>query len=267
MKLRPGDYVVYVNVPVWGKCTLARVTGEYEWRWEGGDFNHRFAVDEESVQSFYRNLDFVPAMLKTRLKLQGRWWQVYAEKEFEELLSRLPEADMAAPSTWRTNLRELSTKVRPLLLKFAEQIHHTHQRKDLEVLMEKVFLRLPGVGSVERLQGRADHGADLLVNFEFVPIPGLVQTQTLAVQVKSYTGTQEDPGAVEDLRRAFDYYEKVGRAIHMGLVVSTADKAGNSLLQASEELSETSGKPVSVLVGPDLVEFFLQHGADLLRAG
>lgn len=263
--LCPDDYVVYVNVPVWGKCTLARVAGPYEWRWEGGDFNHRFPVDKSSVQSFDRNLEVVPAMLRTRLKLPGRWWQVYAQEEFKDLLSRLPEADGAALSSWRTNLRELSTKVRPLLLKFAEQIHLTHQRKELEILMEKVFLRVPGVRSVERQQGGADHGADLLVDFEFVPIPGLVQTQTLAVQVKSYTGIQEESRAVEDLDRAFEHYEKMGRAIHMGLVVSTADKAGDRLLQASEELAERWGKPVSVVVGPDLVEFFLQHGADLLR--
>ena len=42
LRLREDDYVVYVNVPEWGECTLARMAGSYVWRWEHEDFNHRF---------------------------------------------------------------------------------------------------------------------------------------------------------------------------------------------------------------------------------
>ena len=205
LQFREGDYVVYVNVPKWGYCTLARVVGPYGWRWEPGDFNHRFPVDRESVHPFDRNSEVVPAALSARLKLPGRWWQLYAKAEFEELLSRLPEAEASAARTWRTNLRELSARVRPLFREIAKQIHSTHPRKDLEALMEQLFQRVPGVRNVERLQGGADRGADLLVDFEFVPIPGLLQTQTLAVQIKSFSGPHEETGAVDDLRRAFKH--------------------------------------------------------------
>ena len=40
----PGDYVVYINVPTWGQCTVARVTAPYHWRWSETDFNHRLKV-------------------------------------------------------------------------------------------------------------------------------------------------------------------------------------------------------------------------------
>ena len=50
-----------------------------------------------------------------------------------------------------------------------------------------------------------------------------------------------------------------------GLSFLLRAKPGDRLLQASEELAEKWRMPVSVVVGPDLVEFFLQHGADLLR--
>ena len=83
LRLREDDYIVYVNVPEWGECTLARVAGSYVWRWEHEDFNHRFPVDPDSVQSFDRNSEVVPAALSARLKLPGRWWQVYAEAEFK----------------------------------------------------------------------------------------------------------------------------------------------------------------------------------------
>lgn len=42
LDLKDGDYVVYINVPDYGKCSLARVTGPYFWRYDGEDFNHRF---------------------------------------------------------------------------------------------------------------------------------------------------------------------------------------------------------------------------------
>lgn len=264
LRLRKDDYVVYVNVPEWGECTLARIIGNYEWHWERDDFNHRFPVDPESVQRFDRNSEVVPSALSARLKLRGRWWQVYAETEFGELLRRLPEAERSGPRTWRTNLRDFSARVRPLFGQISERIHDTHPGKDLEGLMEQLFLSVPGVRSVERLQGGADHGADLLVDFEFVPISGLVQTQTLAVQVKSFAGRHEEVGAVDDLRRAFEYYKGQERSIDMGLVVSTASELGHGLIQEADKLSEESRKPVSVLAGADLVAFFLQHGADLL---
>ena len=266
LRIQKDDYVVYVNVPNWGECTLARVTGPYTWRWETDDFNHRFPVDRESVQSFDRNSEAVPPTLSARLKLPGRWWQVYAEEDFDKLRARLSEREGSAPKSWRSNLRELSSKLRPLFGQIAEQIHDTHPRKDLEELIEKLFEHVPGVRSVDRLQGRADFGADLLVEFEFVPIPGLVRRQTLAVQVKSYTGTHEDTDAVDDLRRAFEHYDAHSQTVDMGLVVSTATQSGDSLIRAADKLSEQSGKPVAILMGHDLAEFFLQHGAQLLHA-
>ena len=59
LRLRKDDYVVYVNVPEWGECTLARIVRIYEWHWQRDDFNHRFPVDPESVQRFDRNSEVV----------------------------------------------------------------------------------------------------------------------------------------------------------------------------------------------------------------
>ena len=266
LELQKDDYVVYVNVPEWGKCTLARITGSYEWRWEHDDFNHRFPVDRASVQSFDRNSAAVPAALSARLKLRGRSWPVYAEREFNKLLDRLPEDEGAIPRTWEHNMRDFSDQVRPLFGNIADLMNRTHPGKDLESLMKQLFERVPGVGvnGVTPKQGGADHGADLIVDFEFVPIPGLVQTQTLAVQVKSFSGQHKESGAVEDLERAFCYYEKQGQFIHMGLVVSTATEVGDTFRQEVDKLSEKSQKPVSILAGADLVAFFLRYGADLM---
>ena len=263
LQLQGGDYVVYINVPQWGLCTLAKVTGEYEWRYEDDDFNHRFLVDRQSVRRFNRNSDIVPAALCARLKLQRRWWTIYVEPEFDSLLQSLRTGVEATQRSPETNLKELLQGIRPVFSTIVEKIQHTHPGKNLEPFVEEVFNRVPGVKSVKRQEGRADHGADLVVEFEFVPIPGLVQTQTLVVQVKSWTDTHVDTGAVDDIRRAFKYYDEQGRRTDMGLIVSTAESSGEALEQELEKLRKESKKPVALLIGADLAKFFLRHGGDL----
>ena len=189
LELRDGDYAVYINVPQWGQCTLAQITGEYEWRWEDEDFNHRFPVDPQSVRTFDTNGDIVAAPLCARLKLRRPWWRIYVKPEFDSLLRSLQKGIESAPRSPETNLRELSQGIQPLFSEITKEIQRTHPGKNLESFVKKVLDRLPGVKSVEPKKGRADHGADLVVEFEFVPIPGLVQTQTLVVQVKSWTDT------------------------------------------------------------------------------
>ena len=167
---------------------------------------------------------------------------------------------MAEPRTADTNVKELSKRIRPTLTEIATHIQHTHPGKDLEALMERVFKNVPSVRDVRRLEGRADYGADLLVEFENGAIPGLLQSYTLVVQVKSYWGAHCDPSAADDIRRAFQHHSSAD----MRLVVSTAESAGEDLERALEKLQEASGKRVSLLIGADLAAFVLRHGEDFL---
>ncbi|MDE0155608.1 MAG: restriction endonuclease [Gammaproteobacteria bacterium] len=261
--MQPGDYVVYINVPEWGKCTLAKVTGQYEWRFDDDDFNHRFPVDSESIRVFNRNDRIVPPPLRSRLSLQGRWWTIYTEEEFNELLNYLEAATPFEPSTSETNLRYLSEKIEPHLLDITNKIHKAHPNKKLEDLVAMVFRKIPGVTDVRQLKGRADRGADLLVDIESIPIPGLIRQETLAVQVKSWEGEHSDPSAVNDIRRAFKNYEK-DENISMGLIISTATEAGDRLITELDKLREESGKPVALLLGIEFAIFVLTYAGDIL---
>jgi hypothetical protein len=111
LDFKEGDYVIYINVPEWGKCTVARVTGPYQWRFEDGDFNHRFLVDPASVYVLDRNDAIVHPALRSRLKLQGRWWRIYLQSEFEALLKSLKEGIRPTPRTPEANLRFLSNRL------------------------------------------------------------------------------------------------------------------------------------------------------------
>jgi hypothetical protein len=224
LELKENDYVVYINTPEWGRCTLARVTGPYFWRFEDRertDFNHRFHVDSASVMVFDRNAAFAHPSLSARLKLRGRYWRIYLHDEFADLVVALKSGVVSHPRTLPDNLSFLAKAIQPLLINITEQIHHAFPNTNLEGLLAEVLKIVPGVrGSELKWQGGAgDHGADLIVIFESgLPVLGLQRQTTCVVQVKSFEGPQWDTKAVDDIRRALDHYPEA----EMGLIVSTA---------------------------------------------
>ncbi len=262
LDLRAGDYVIYVNVPEWGKCTLARVTGPYVFRFDNADFNHRFPVATESVLVFDRNDARVHPALSARLKLQGRKWHIYnLNHEFEALVRALKSGATSEPRTFKTNITFLAQEIQPLLANITEKIHHTHPNYDLESLFAEILKTVPGVKEVKLQGGAGDHGADVLVVFESgLPIPGLQQQRTCVIQVKSFEGEHWDTKAVNDIRRAFDHYPEA----EMGLIVSTAISSTEVLDDALDKIREETGKPVSLLIGADVAAFLLRFGGQLL---
>lgn len=256
-----GDYVVYINVPSHGQCTLARVTNGYFWEWADRDFNHRFRVDAESVRAFDRNDKAVHPLLSARLKLRGRWWRIYAKDEFRALLDAIKSERVGKGlTTEEDRIEQLAGEIQPVLLDVTEAIHRTHPRKTLEEFFQEVFRRMPGVVDVQRKQGRADQGADIIVVFEQRdPFTGIVQQKQYVVQVKSYEREHEDPQAVDDIKRALDVYQA-----DAGLIVSTASSVGPGFEQALDELREDSKKEVDVLMGARLAAFVLRYGGELI---
>lgn len=140
LDLKPGDWVVFINTPTWGQCTIARVAGGYYWRWADADFNHRFVVDPATVRAFDRNDSLVHPALSTRLKLQGRKWQISTKREFEQLRQALEEGRGGRPSTSDDNLRCLSGEVAPLLEEITARIQHTHPNYALESLLARIYM-------------------------------------------------------------------------------------------------------------------------------
>lgn len=259
--VQPNDYVVYINVPDWGRCTLARVTAPYFWKRTDDDFNHRLGVDPASVQTFDRNDAIVHPALSARLKLQGRWWRIYAPQEFQELLAGLRDERRPAQTQGPHHLGFLSREIKPLLLRITELIHHTHPNYSLEHLIAEVLRAVPSVKDVRLQGGAGDHGADILVVLEQGhPLTGDVKQTTCVVQVKSFQGEHWDTRAVEDIRRAFKAYPDA----EAGLIVSTATKSGPTVEAALEMLRTETGKQVSLLIGEDVALFVLRYGSHLL---
>ena len=250
LDLKPGDYVIYINVPEWGRCTLARVIGPYYFRFDGTDFSHRFPVDPESVHVFDRNSDIVDPSLSQSLKLRRRWWRIYDKKNFEDLLNKLEAGKKGAPHTPETRFDLLKEKIEPFLARIREKIRETHPNRYLEELLFRCFENVRGVKDVQPKGGAGDHGADLVVVFKSeMPI----RERTCVVQVKAYEGELRDTKAVEDIERAFKYYQP-----DMGLIASTASKSTDSFDEAMQKLERETGTPVDLLIGKDLAEFVLR---------
>jgi hypothetical protein len=261
LDLKEGDWVVYVNVPEWGQCTMARVAGPYYWQWVDRDFNHRFQVDATTIRVFNRNDIAVQPALSQRLKLRGRYWRIYAEAEFNALLDNLEAGGAPQPRTPQSSAALLGRQIEPLLQQVTEHIQRVHPNYDFEALLELVFRDMPNVRRVVRQGGAGDHGADLLIEYESgLPIPALQTQHTCVVQAKSYVGEHWDTQAVEDISRAFIKYPNAD----VGLIVSTATASTPRLDEAIDNLRIASGRRVELLIGADVARLLLRFGSSLL---
>ena len=279
--LKEEDWVVYVNLPEWGRCMAARITEPYYWdQANHPDCNHCLSVDPTTVIEFDRNDADVHPAISARLKLQGRQWRIWIPNEFLNSIAALKGQQTAALSEQASSGPVESTELEHgsrtqnrkrgvvdglghwlaaidgQLNDITQQLQHAHPNYDLEKLLEEAFRRVPGVVKVERKGGRGDHGADLIVTSRSGLVAALERTEVCVVQVKSYRGTHDNSGAVNDIERAFDHYPEATQ----GLIVSTADASGPNFDKALEELEGKTEKPVGVMMGKDVGLFVLEAG-------
>jgi len=256
LSLDSGDHVVYLNVPAWGRCTLAEVAGTYFWRWGDNDFNHRFAVDPDSVHVFDRYDARIAPALGARLRLRGRCWRVHAEEEFMTLVDSLRGDARRDAGNRGDDLHGLTDEPKPLLSAVREKIGHRRRDRELARLVEQVFRRVAGVRSVTR-RPEGEGGAELVVEVEAGSIPDLLQT--LVVRVMAGRGTLPAASVVDDLRQAF-----AARDADVGLIVSTSANRDPALERELDRLREDTAKPVGVLAGDELAAFCMRHAPDLV---
>jgi len=253
---KPGDYFIYINMPEYGKCTIVKISGIYDFSesWDKekeGDFRHYLPC--KFVGVFGRNDAIVHPFLSNKLKLRRAWYRVYAQAEFEELLAHLEEG-----TTGEQPEERLRKDVRAKLLETTGKIHQNFPRKPLEALVLKILKKLPGVTDVRK--GPDVNGADLDMEFESgLGIEGMQKTELCAVQVKSYEGDIGYAQAIKDIERAFasnpDYT--------CGLIVSTALKMTESFEEQLNELRRKTKKDIGVLIGADLSRLLIKYLEDI----
>lgn len=261
LTIQKDDYVVYVNTPTFGKCTLAKVTKPYYFKlhddliydW-GADGNHCFGVDIESIKTFDRNESCVHPALSRRLKLQGRYWQIYTTKEFDDLLECLKIENRKADK--RDNIEFLKKDMNTVWEEIGFKIHHTHPGKELEPFVAKLFGTIPNAKIKINGSGwKTDYGADIIVSYLDGPedFISLQSEKIMVVQVKSYVGNHIDTKAVDDIESAIGKFNA-----NLGLIVSTA-KSTEILEAEIQKASQRLNVPIAICDGPELAKLAAKY--------
>ncbi len=253
--IRPGDWLVHVNVPENGKCIAVPVVGtvngnngvysfdteESETRENGeDDYRSLIPVDGRRAVEFDRNDMRVPPRLqKSGLTPHRRFHSVHDKSGFFHALEAIcnSEEPVVDVSKGVYYLRQDMETSDGALDKITKAVHHRHPSHDLEGLVARVFKELSCVHSVHHQKGRSDKGADLVVVYSAnsigFPLTGVEDTERkLLVQVKSYEGAQNDFHSMNQLRDAFEHHQH--KDAHGGLIFTTAT--------ASEEFRDELNK-------------------------
>lgn len=256
-RIQPGDWIVYINTPCYGQCLAAKVSRKYYWEYHkdierewGYDANHCFDIIKESIVEFNRT-DTHP-YLRRRLSLQGRYYQIYAEKEFNDIISSVQNGKVLSQVN-EDYLRDDFKNV--ILPKITDIIHRSHPGKDLENLIGEIFKKMPNVTSVI-LNGsgfRSDNGADLIVEYQNSLAGFFPHNQKLVVQVKSYAGDHYDDTAVSDMNNAIPYYDA-----DCGIIITTGNRT-KELENAVTKLSEDLKKPIALCAGEEVAALLMKY--------
>lgn len=264
LDIKKGDWIVHINLPVWGKCIVGQVVEEYSFESFGEaeqDFRHFFKTDIITIIEFDRNDANVHPMISQKLKLRGRYWRIYAEKEFLQSLDNLNNNRVSIEQSKKIGTYYLKEELNTTLKKITEQIHKTHPRKDLEYFIADIFKNIPNVIDV-KVNGSGwgtDFGADIIVKYTSgLDFLNFQKVETLVVQVKSYAGTHWETEAVEQIEKAMEEF-----SADTGLLITTGESSKN-LEKAIEELGNRVEKPVSLLAGEDVAKFVLKYEKGLL---
>ena len=261
LDINSGDYIVYINLPKYGECTCVKVVGSYQWRNpQDSDFNHCIPIDAGSIFTFNRNDKSVSPQLSSRLKLQGRYWRIYCEEDFYELLKLSNSADYEkGKRSIEDNASYFLARAENVFDSLAEHLQIAYPSFDLEQLLLRIFEKTGKYESVISKHGVGDHGADIILTS--APFYGTPYTSCCLVQVKSYRGKMDTEKAVNDVRRAVQYYgkSKDNFNVQCALIVTTATEISAQVRTRIDELSNELHLPIGILFGAELVRFVLKY--------
>jgi len=259
LRIKPGDWIVHVNMPKQGKCVAAKVIGEYDFDegvacGRGKDFRHNIAIDVSSIIEFDRNSEEI--LPNVNLKPRQRYMRVHAKDDFLQSIENL-KTNAVSNKKSKNESKEvffLKEKTDDLLHKLAALIQENHKGKDLERYFAKVFSQMPDVVDVKEngFGWKSDNGADLIVTTS-TSVSNIQLENTIVVQIKSYTGEHHDLQAVEQIERAIKEFDA-----QAGMIITTATRTAE-LEEKIEEKAQEMGIPIELIAGEDVAKFVLKY--------
>lgn len=262
LDINPDDYIVYINVPNYGKCTIAKVTEKYFWGWNRYkmDGSHCLYIDKDSIQTFNRNDEGISSNLSRRFKLQGKYWKIYLENEFFKLLDDLKNGNLSGKNaTVESRLTTcINSNVKPYLSKICEELQKAHNGKHLEGLIANILKTIPNIKNVQIKSGVSDKGGDIIFEYrnELGDLLSFERNEKVAIQVKSYVETIDSTQAIKDLENIFNY----DPSITTGVIMTTATQVSDNFYNELDNLKEKFQKNISIIYGSDFANWILKYG-------
>ena len=262
LSIRPGDWIVNINMPTYGQCVASKVIDQYDFddgiecSW-GKDFRHNIAIDVNSIIEFDRNSEEI--LPTVNLKPRQRYMRVHAKDDFLQSIENLKTNAVSSKKS-KNESKEvffLKEKTEDLLHKLTALIQENHKGKDLERYFAKVFRQIPEVVDVyENGFGfKSDNGADLIVTTS-MSISNIQFEKRIVVQIKSYTGEHYDLGAVEQIKKAIKEFDA-----HAGMIITTATRT-KELEKKIEEIEKKMDTQIELIAGEDVAKFVLKYDKD-----
>lgn len=277
LNIEVGDWIVHINLPNYGDCIAAQVSGTYSFEQgdnEVSDYRHMIKINPATIVEFNRNDERVLPIISSRLRLIGRYWRISYHEDFLQTLANLKGGILGKPEEESVGIFYLKKDLSPLLKLITEKIQKNHPSSHLESLIAQVFRKIPGVIDViengKHKGWGTDNGADLIITYKSgLSIINLEKQEKIVVQVKSYVDQHWETDAVTQINDAIRKYNA-----NSGMIITTAESTEN-LEKAIERLSEELAKPeiegginkeipISLIAGEDVAKFVLKYGGDLL---
>ena len=259
LSIKPGDWIVHVNMPKQGKCLAAKVIGEYDFDDGvacscGNDFRHNIAIDVNTIVEFdRRSVEILPTV---NLNPRRRYHRVYAVDDFEKSIKNIKQNAVRNKKT-KNESKEvffLKEKTDALLHKLTSLIQENHKGKNLEKYFAKVFRQIPNVVDVDEngFGWKSDNGADLIVTSS-MSISNIQFEKRIVVQIKSYTGEHYNLGAVQQIETAIKKFDA-----QAGMIITTATRT-KELEEKIEEIEKKIDTQIELIAGEDVAKFVLKY--------
>jgi hypothetical protein len=256
LSIQPGDWIVHISTPTYGKCIAAKVVEGYFF--DDGivcedrcDYRHAFKVDVDSIVEFDRRDPRIPDSVN--LQPRSRQQRVHAAEDFISAIDRIKRNDehVGTPTSRIEHIQADSAK---LFAAITESIQSKNRGKELERFFADVLRCIPNVDYVKEngFGWGTDHGADLIV-FMKNNFAGIEFENKIVVQVKSFRGDHYDLTAVDQIRSGIEQYDA-----DAGILFTTGDST-QALEDRVAEVATQMNKDIKLIAGIDIAKFVIQY--------
>jgi hypothetical protein len=252
-RVQKSDLIFYPNVPDYGSFCVAEITGDYRFlpadKAIDGDFRSVRACRLITPTPVSKSDAIVPPLLRARLGLQQRFYQLKADSEINAFLDRLDEIGRAVADVAATFEKMLADTAERMSAHWAQYF----PRKDLSNILAKV-LEQGGYG-VRYQEGAGEKGADLVVELEN---PFIKEPIRIGVQVGSYRDQVSKFTVKEKLDQLLSGWED-NKLKYGSLVLSgKCDHDARSVID--DHNHQHPDKRITLLDGRDLAMLILNIG-------